>query len=66
MNLDSLPDILKVSEVSEVLRCSEIYVRRLCRTGKLPARKVGRGWRVTKSALQAFVTDTNKGEKVVP
>lgn len=42
-------------EVSELLRVSVYTVRRWIRQGDLPAYKVGRGWRVSATAIEAWL-----------
>lgn len=46
------PDTIEipVSDIAEVMGASREYVRRLCRTGALPARKVGGVWLITKAS----------------
>jgi excisionase family DNA binding protein len=42
-------------EVSELLRVSVYTVRRWIRQGDLPAYKVGRGWRVSATAIDEWL-----------
>ena len=42
-------------EVSELLRVSFYTVRRWIRQGDLPAYKVGRGWRVSATAIEEWL-----------
>lgn len=44
-------DRVSVAEAAARLSCSESYVRRLCRTGRLPARRIGNTWAVDSEAL---------------
>jgi excisionase family DNA binding protein len=44
-------EVLTVAEVATYLRVSETTVWRWCTTGKLPAFRIGRGWRVQRSDL---------------
>lgn len=54
----SLPVILSVEETALVLNCSQEQVRKLCRDGILPARKVSpRLWAVSKNRLREFLGD---------
>ena len=41
-----MDEILTVREVAEYLKLSRTTVWRWCNEGKLPAFKVGRGWRI--------------------
>lgn len=48
------PVILTPERAALVLGISQITIRRLARSGELPAFKVGGMWRFEKSALMAF------------
>lgn len=50
------PEYLTADEVAEVIRKSPDYVRRLCASGELPARKLGNEWRIHAAALEQFMT----------
>jgi len=45
-------DVLTVTEVASYLRVSVTTVWRWCSNGKLPAFRIGRGWRVRRSDLE--------------
>ncbi len=60
--LDDLPDLLTIKETAQVLRCSEVYARKLCKTGAIKARKVGRCWRVPQDALADYFNQRNDAE----
>ena len=47
----ALPDILKVEDLAQHLGISHEAVRRALREGKLPGRRVGRRWLLSRSAL---------------
>ena len=49
--------ILTADEVSKVLKVSKQTVRALINEGKLPAKKVGRSWRILEEDLHAFMKD---------
>ncbi|MEI7644718.1 MAG: helix-turn-helix domain-containing protein [Chloroflexales bacterium] len=49
------PPILTVSEVARYLRVSETTVWRWCSSGKLPAFRIGRSWRVRQHDLNTLV-----------
>ncbi len=51
-----LPETLTVEEVAIVLRVSVQAVRRLLRKGEIPGIRVGKFWRVPRSALEAFLS----------
>lgn len=46
---------LTPQEVSDLLRVSVYTVRRWIKDGELPAYKVGRGWRISESDLDAWL-----------
>ena len=46
---------LTPQEVSEILRVSVYTVRRWIKEGDLPAYKVGRGWRISRTAIAAWL-----------
>ncbi|MGZ4516404.1 MAG: helix-turn-helix domain-containing protein [Mycobacteriaceae bacterium] len=50
-----MTEYLTAAEVAEKLRKTPWYVRRLCRTGQLEAATIGREWRITPTAVEAFV-----------
>jgi excisionase family DNA binding protein len=49
--IKKMPDILKVSEISAILDCSEYFVRKLIRENKVSGVYCGHGYRVTKKSL---------------
>lgn len=55
-NLD-IPNetILLIPDVAEVLKCSDGYVRRLIREGKLAAYQVGKTYRIPRQNLVNYV-----------
>lgn len=51
-----MPDeFLTAEQAAERLQLHPKTVRRLFRTGKLPAKKVGSEWRTTADALKAYI-----------
>jgi excisionase family DNA binding protein len=50
-----LGEILTVDEVAGYLRVSRATVCRWCGSGKLPAFKIGKGWRVQRGELEGFI-----------
>jgi excisionase family DNA binding protein len=56
MNEDRpLPEVLTVAEVANYLRVSETTVWRWCSDGRLPAFRIGRGWRVQRGDLEQHI-----------
>jgi excisionase family DNA binding protein len=49
------PPFLTVAEVARYLRVSETTVWRWCTSGKLPAFRIGRSWRVRRGDLGMMV-----------
>lgn len=55
-NWDELPVILDTQTVAVVLNTSRDHVERMCRDGKLPAKKISpRLWGISKDKLQEFL-----------
>ncbi len=52
------PEILDVSRVADLLRVSIQTVYNQVKAGKLPAVKIGREWRFTRSAVMQMLTKT--------
>ncbi len=59
--------VLNAKEAAELLRVSMTTMTMLLRTGKIPAVKVGREWRLSRSALEDFLAgktqEQREGEK---
>jgi excisionase family DNA binding protein len=58
-------ELLGAGEVSRVLGVGEVTVWRWCREGSLPCLKIGRRWRVRRSALEEFVRKSERSETLV-
>jgi excisionase family DNA binding protein len=58
------PRLLEVSHVAHRLSVSEEFVRRLIRSGQLPAILVGKRWRIKPEDLQAYLD--RRQRQVVP
>ena len=59
--LSSYPEALTASEVAEILRVCTKTVYNLIRQGEIPAVKVGRENRVSKSVLISYLRNKDKG-----
>lgn len=57
---------LTVDEAAASLRTDDKTVRRLIQSGSLPARLVGRGYRIDPGALRAWVAGGKDGRKLSP
>lgn len=53
--LEKYADVLSISEVREILSIGRNTVYALCASGKLPALRVGKQWRVSKEALLGYL-----------
>lgn len=47
--------VLTVTEVAAILRVAEQQVRKMCAKKELPAKKVGREWRIADGALEKWM-----------
>jgi excisionase family DNA binding protein len=57
--------LLSTEEVAEYLGVGQATVYRWCREGSLPAVKIGRRWRVRRSALEEFVRKNERSETLI-
>jgi excisionase family DNA binding protein len=55
-------DLLTVKETAQILRVSQITVRRYIASGQLAAERVGHGIRVRREAIEEFVTPVEPAE----
>jgi len=55
--------VLNVEEAAELLRLSPYTVRELARTGKIPARKVGKEWRFSREALLRWLEGNDEPQE---
>lgn len=51
MNRDLIEEYLTIEETSKKLKISKITVYRMARSGRLPAVKFGRSWRISNKKL---------------
>jgi excisionase family DNA binding protein len=63
-NLTKEQSFLTPQEVSDLLRVSIHTVRRWIKEGKLPAYKVGRVWRISKTDLDKWLNQQRTPRKV--
>ena len=54
-NATTIPRLLRVPEVADILAISELEVRRALREGVLPGVRVGCRWRLSQRALAEFI-----------
>ena len=57
------PEMLTVDEIAEYLRVSRATICRWCGTGRLPAFKIGKSWRVQKRDLERYI-DQQRGVEI--
>jgi len=48
-------EVLTVNEIAGYLRVSETTVWRWCNSGKLPAFRIGRSWRIRRTDLEQHI-----------
>ena len=63
MQWDSLPDVLTIRDAAIILHMCETSVRQACIKGKLPAVKIEKMWRISKTKLQAMFEEGNTDER---
>lgn len=67
MTLDDAPDILKVCELADVLRCGRDAAYELVNSGRVWSVKVGNRIRIPKAAVRRFLGETTTaGEDSIP
>ena len=54
-------DFLTVREVADCLRFSGMTVYRLIESGKLPATKIGRSFRIQRADLEVYIQNNTTG-----
>ena len=59
--LSSYPEALTASEVAEILRVCTKTVYKLIKQGEIPAVKIGRENRISKSVLISYLRNKDKG-----
>ncbi len=55
------PDLLTLREAAQIAGLSPITLRVQIHRGKLPAKKLGRDWWITRSALNAYIANVSRG-----
>ena len=56
MTLSNAPEILNLAELCRVFRVCKQTAYKLLKSGYLPAVKVGRNYKISKSAVESFLT----------
>lgn len=57
---DTYDDIMTIEELAEALKVGVSQAYKIVRTGKIPAFKEGRDWKITKQTLTAYVLDRSR------
>lgn len=52
---DRVPVIVDTAMVCQLLGMSDATVKRLCASGELPARKIGKMWRINRDDLKRYM-----------
>lgn len=50
-----IPILFTVQETAEILRVKERTIYNYIKSGKLDANKIGKEWKISREALQAFI-----------
>lgn len=58
----AVPAALTMKELCGLLRITKPTALKLLTGGQIPARKVGREWRIDKEAVRAYLTGTERRE----
>lgn len=59
MGLDNLPDVVTLSQLAEFVKFSKNTIYRAIKEEKLEAFKIGRDWRIEKSAVLKWIKRNN-------
>lgn len=55
-------EYLTIKDVAELFNVHTNTVRRWLRRGQLPGRQIGRSWRVSKAAIDAYLAENPKSD----
>lgn len=58
-------ELLDTEDVAEYLGVSPVTIWRWCRDGSLPCLKIGRSWRIRRTALETFLERSERSETLV-
>lgn len=65
MTLSPDRDLLTAEEVAAYLDVQPVTIYRWCREGRLPCLKIGKSWRIRRTALEAFLQQRERGTTLV-
>jgi len=60
-DLSAAEDFIPVSQAAELADVSPFWIRCLAKDGRIPSRRLGRSWIVSKTAVLAFVRHPTAG-----
>ncbi|MEW6448744.1 MAG: helix-turn-helix domain-containing protein [Bacillota bacterium] len=63
LNKPEYPEVMNVEEVADLLRVSNQTVYNLVKSGKLPATKIGREWRFSRTRILELLEGERAAEK---
>lgn len=63
LNKPEYPEVMNVEEVADLLRVSNQTVYNLVKSGKLPATKIGREWRFSRTRILELLEGETAAEK---
>ncbi|MBN1583462.1 MAG: helix-turn-helix domain-containing protein [Anaerolineae bacterium] len=66
MSENPTPEMLTVAQVAEYLHLHALTVRRLLKDGTIPARKVGREWRINRVELNRWIVERTRQNSASP
>lgn len=55
-------EVMKLDQAADYLNCHKSTLYRLIKSGKLPAFRLGGGWRIRRSDLDEWITSMSKKE----
>lgn len=53
--MSELPDVMTAQQLAHLAGVSGVYVARLCRTGRIPAARLGPSWMIKREAAEAWL-----------
>ncbi len=63
-NEESISQLISLTEAAKISGFTDSYIRKLARSGKIWARKIGRNWLTTEEAITAYLaTERRTGRK---
>lgn len=58
-NFEDYPDLLTIDDVREMLGIGRNTAYALCKNNIIPCRKIGNKWRIAKSSVLQYLTQTD-------